>query len=122
MAAAFSRRAVALALAALVCSACGAASPVAPTAAPLTASLTVRVVSYADQTSPIAGALVAVDDFHAFRVVQKTDARGVLTVDVPIGVDLTVRAGATGYLSFAASGTLKAAETWTFYLFDAPGE
>jgi hypothetical protein len=113
---------IALATLAAACGGAGALSPVAPSAAPATAMLTVRVVEYADQTSPIAHAIVAVDDFASFRIVEATDERGVLAVSVPIGVELTVRASANGYTSFAATGTLKNAETWTFYLTEGQGD
>lgn len=101
-------RPAALALVALLPTACGGAALVAPSPAP--ATVTVRVLEY--QTRRALDGWIVVNDGARVPVVA-----GAARVDVPAGVESCLRAEAPGHVSFRACGVVAAStETWSFYL------
>ncbi len=93
-------------------------SPTASTPAPTSSSsipLTVHVVTRGVE-QPISGATVFQDN----RLVGETGRDGAVLTEVPLGVEFHIAVTADGYVSLGASGTVRSAEQWTFYLERAP--
>jgi hypothetical protein len=89
---------------------CSQLSPMTPDAV-TTHTLTVRVFTYGT-SEPISGALVE----SPGGLIHLTNSEGITTFDVVDERDTTIRASATGYHASSASGVIRSAERWTFWL------
>ncbi len=79
--------------------------------------LTVLVLEYSDQTSPIGNATITTHSVDARDESTSTSVDGIAIVQVPTGLEVRIDAAAAGYRPFAAAGTVTApGERWTFFL------
>lgn len=99
--------------AALSTVACGdITAPTAERQTTRTAALTVRVLEYIDQVTPIPGVLVIVDGALA----GTTAGNGELIVQVPVDTEIDVTVTSPHYAPAGAAATVRGPERWTFWL------